>query len=56
VPFPAAAVHYFPISTKVNNVHHDDASLIAPAAPLPEVREAQVDDEHPPPPEQESLF
>jgi putative SOS response-associated peptidase YedK len=53
VPYPDEALGYHPVSTRVNNVRHDDASLIEAAAPM------AADAAHeppPPPPEQESLF
>jgi putative SOS response-associated peptidase YedK len=55
-PYPSAALAYFPVSSRVNNVRHDDASLIAPLPPGE--REHATDDAPPPPhpPEQESLF
>lgn len=31
VPFPADAMRYYPVSTRVNAVRHDDASLIEPS-------------------------
>lgn len=34
VPYPAEITVYRLISTRVNNVRHDDASLIEPAAPI----------------------
>jgi len=42
------------VSTRVNSVRHDDASLIEPVAQ----EEAEPEDAEPPPhvPEQESLF
>ncbi len=54
-PFPPEAMAYYPVSPRVNNVRHDDASLIEPAAGdtepvLPRHEPAS------PPPEQESLF
>ena len=53
-PYPASAMTYHPVSTRVNSLHHDDASLIDPVA-QPETEAA---DAEPPPraPEQESLF
>jgi len=54
-PFPAAAMAYYPVSTRVNSVRHDDASLIEPVASAP--GEIDVDHGPPPhPPEQEELF
>jgi putative SOS response-associated peptidase YedK len=53
-PYPADAMTYHPVSTRVNSVRHDDASLIEPVTqPEPEAADAE-----PPPhlPEQESLF
>ncbi len=61
VPFPAEAMTYYPVSTRVNSVRHDDATLIesipddtkaavpVEGAVVPEVEPA-------PPPEQSSLF
>jgi len=54
-PYPAAAMAYYPVSTRVNNVRHDDASLIEPVASAP----GEIDADHGPPPhppEQEELF
>ena len=54
VPFPSDALAYYPVSTRVNNVRHDDATLIESAEP---VADDAADGEAPPPaPEQESLF
>lgn len=55
VPFPAEAMAYYPVSTRVNNVRHDDASLIEAVASTGSDEDA---DHGPPPqaPEQESLF
>ena len=53
-PYPADAMTYRAVSTRVNSVRHDDASLLeAIAQDAPE-----TDDAEPPPrvPEQESLF
>ncbi len=55
VPFPAAAMAYYPVSTRVNNVRHDDATLIERDSSAPAANDA----EHGPPPhrpEQEELF
>jgi putative SOS response-associated peptidase YedK len=53
-PFPSEAMAYYPVSTRVNNVRHDDASLIESTTPI---ADGDVDHEPPPPPpEQESLF
>ena len=53
-PYPANAMAYHPVSTRVNSVRHDDAALIEPVT-QPESEPA--DAEPPPhPPEQESLF
>lgn len=55
VPYPAEGVAYYPVSSRVNNVRHDDASLIERVAAIPV--EADADHGPPPhPPEQESLF
>jgi len=54
-PYPAEAMAYYPVSSRVNNVRHDDASLIERVAAIP----AEEDADHGPPPhppEQESLF
>jgi putative SOS response-associated peptidase YedK len=54
-PFPSEQMAYYPISSRVNSVHHDDATLIEPAAPIA----GAIDKSHEPPPhppEQESLF
>jgi len=53
-PYPSDAMAYYPVSTRVNSVRHDDASLIEPAEAL----EPESADDEPPPhtPEQESLF
>jgi len=58
VAFPPADVAWYPVSPRVNNVHHDDASLIlhtgAPVAPAPDAEVPQPAAPHAP--EQESLF
>ena len=53
-PFPADAMTYYPVSTRVNSVKHDDATLIARV----EVESPGTREEAPPPPtpEQDSLF
>jgi putative SOS response-associated peptidase YedK len=54
-PYPSAAMAYYPVSSRVNNVRHDDASLIDPVAGTH--HEPGTEFEPPPhPPEQESLF
>ena len=53
-PFPAEAMAYYPVSTRVNNVRHDDAALIESAEPIPV--DTADGDAPPPAPEQESLF
>ena len=57
-PYPADAMTYYPVSTRVNNVHHDDASLIECAASLPADDQGSDEADKPPPhaPEQEQLF
>ena len=53
-PYPSAEMAYYPVSTRVNNVRNDEASLIERTAPL-----TDGDAEYEPPPhlpEQESLF
>ncbi len=54
VPYPAAAMAYYPVSHRVNNVRHDDASVLERVDP--EAGESRVPHEPPAPPEQESLF
>jgi len=52
-PYPSAAMAYYPVSTRLNNVRHDDAALIESVTP----QASAVEPEHEPPsPEQESLF
>jgi putative SOS response-associated peptidase YedK len=53
-PYSSEAMAYYPVSTRVNSVRHDDASLIAPVA----AADTEAADAEPPPhpPEQESLF
>ncbi len=53
-PFPAEAMAYYPVSTRVNNVRHDDVTLIESAEPIP--ADTADGDAPPPAPEQESLF
>jgi len=54
-PYPADAMAYYPISSRVNSVRHDDASLLERVEGI--AGETGVDHEPPPhPPEQESLF
>ncbi len=57
-PYPAEAMAYYPVSTRVNSVRHDDASLLEPShapvtAPHPEPAAAGAGE---PPPEQSELF
>jgi putative SOS response-associated peptidase YedK len=62
-PYPADAMTYYPVSTRVNSVRHDDATLIEPvpeagndapdAAPAAATAHAHP---HEPPPEQTELF
>ena len=54
-PYPAAAMAYYPVSTRVNSVRHDDASLIEAVAAT-ERAPATESDSPAAPPEQESLF
>jgi putative SOS response-associated peptidase YedK len=51
-PYPPEAMAYYPVSSRVNAVRNDDASLIEP------ITQAERDpaESEPPPPEQESLF
>jgi putative SOS response-associated peptidase YedK len=52
-PYGGDDLAWHPVSSRVNNVRHDDASLIEPVPPLG----AEAAHEQPPhPPEQESLF
>ena len=61
-PFPSERMAWYPVSTKVNNVRHDDASLIehvaVPPGPAAGPPAAQAASPAPPrrDPEQESLF
>jgi putative SOS response-associated peptidase YedK len=52
-PYPSAAMAYYPVSTRVNNVRHDDAALIASVTPQ---AASAAPDHAPTAPEQESLF
>lgn len=56
MPFPADAMAYYPVSTRVNAVRNDDASIIEPVAePAPQVPdEPEAPAEHLP--EQAKLF
>ncbi len=47
---------YYPVSTRVNSVRHDDASLIEPVARLARTSREPTAEPPPHPPEQESLF
>ena len=54
-PYPSDAMTYYPVSSRVNNVRYDDASLIEQVDPIA----ADMPADHtlqPPIPEQESLF
>jgi putative SOS response-associated peptidase YedK len=53
VAYPAEGMALHPVSTQVNNVAHDDPTLIAPAAPI---APAECDEPPERQPEQESLF
>jgi putative SOS response-associated peptidase YedK len=54
-PYPSAAMAFYPVSTRVNNVHRDDATLIeAVAADIPDGEAHGAAPPHKP--EQESLF
>jgi putative SOS response-associated peptidase YedK len=58
-PFPPAAMTWYPVSTRVNAVGHDDASLIESVAMPHDDASAPEDAAEPAPqhpPEQESLF
>ena len=54
-PYPSDAMAYYPVSTRVNNVRHDDAALIERAEPIAADADAEHDRRRAPP-EQESLF
>ena len=54
MPYPAAAMAYYPVSQRVNNVRHDDASVLERVDPA--AGESRAPHEPPAPPEQESLF
>jgi putative SOS response-associated peptidase YedK len=55
-PYPADAMTYYPVSTRVNSVRNDDARLLA-RVDEGESHAAHADPEPPPPsPEQDSLF
>ena len=54
VPFPSDAMTYYPVSTRVNNVRHDDAALIESVEAMS--ADAEDSEASPPAPEQESLF
>ena len=53
-PFPSEAMAYYPVSTRVNNVRHDDAAIIERAASGSD--NAEADSAPPAAPDQESLF
>jgi hypothetical protein len=60
-PYDAEAMRYAPVSTRVNAVKHDDASLIEPIAPVPAEAAggeapAQAPAPQPKPPRQPTLF
>jgi putative SOS response-associated peptidase YedK len=55
VPYPAAEMAYYPVSSRVNNVRHDDASVLDRVEPAAVERDGEPDPP-PHPPEQESLF
>ena len=55
VPYPPAGMAYYPVSPRVNNVRHDDASVLDRVEPA--TGESGAEHDPPPhPPEQESLF
>ncbi|MET0681896.1 MAG: SOS response-associated peptidase [Casimicrobiaceae bacterium] len=54
VPFSPTAMACYPVSSRVNNVRHDDASVLERVEHA--AGEAADGDEPPAPPEQESLF
>ena len=47
-PYDNDSLRYAPVSTRVNTVRHDDASLIAPIAPVLAEALAEPPDEEPP--------
>jgi len=49
-PYPSGEMAFYPVSSRVNNVRNDEASLIEHQTT------AEVTESEPPPPEQESLF
>jgi putative SOS response-associated peptidase YedK len=53
-PYRSEAMAYYPVSPRVNNVRHDDASLIERTGPM--AADDELEHEPPRPPEQESLF
>ena len=54
-PYPPARMAHYPVSSRVNNVRHDDASILDRVEPA--AGDAPVEPEPPPHlPEQESLF
>jgi len=64
-PYPADAMAYYPVSTRVNSVRHDDASLIERVAESATASNANAHAVSPdavddgagePPPEQSELF
>ena len=55
-PYPAEAMMYYPVSTRVNSVKNDDAKLIVPVEDPGLTAPTAVPDEPAPTPEQDSLF
>jgi putative SOS response-associated peptidase YedK len=55
-PFPAASMTWYPVSAQVNNVHHDNASLIERVAPAPAGEPVTAEPARPQAPDQEELF
>jgi len=57
VPYPANEMAWYPISNRVNNVHHDNPALIECVAPAGTgAHGGSANEPHPHVPEQESLF
>jgi putative SOS response-associated peptidase YedK len=54
-PYPADAMNFYPVSTRVNAVKNDDASIIDPVE-VPAANAPTTEAEAEPPPEQASLF
>jgi putative SOS response-associated peptidase YedK len=55
-PYPAQATDWYAVSTQVNSVQHDNASLIERVAPPPADEPVMDEPARPRPPDQEELF